>query len=1730
MPLPYQKNLAANQSLLLFLHRRCTGLTWLLFSLFLVLAAPYQALASGSDCGSNTGISDCDDNTNGSSSDPGSAPFPQQPPVNVGNPINLITGNKYQRELDFRSTSTRLTWQRHYNSANANFNFGLGNGWSATYLASLQSITNDSAAVLQSNGRRIEFRAATTEHSNSGESESTNLWKAALPSDGTLQLQGDYRLWSLPDGRTLRFKGPFLVQIDFPGAAWLKLYYTEQRLTTATDELGQTLRFDYYPPILTYDANNGDENNDNASLFGQAAAHLKSVTLPDNSVITYDYDDSFNLTRARFSDGTERHYHYEDTDFLSHLTGLTDRRGNRVANWGYNREGYAIRFEREGGVERVDLTYNHPTIIGDVGSTTITNSLGEQSLYTWQRYPEHGQSLLLSSSGAGCSRCPPPGYSYSYTGDFQLREARNENGLTTRWEYDDKGRATAVFQAASDGTERLQRQLTYGDTGTSGSNEKPSIIGYPSINPDAQHTVELTYNNDGQTIRITERGYSPVLDATNNNREDELSGAPEIMGYEPIERSTTLTYSEGRISSIDGPRTDVDDVVTFRYHGTTDDLATTADLNNQSDPTQNEPPGTLAQVTLPSGENIKLSKYNAFGQATRLQHNNGTPYRIEYDNNQRLVALTHNGNTVRYHYDVEGNNTGITDHDGRRTTIDYDVAGRAQRITNDIGQQLQWLYDTEGRTTGEQRFGIGGEQIRTLSLVYDQLGKLASQTEERFNYSTGAYGHNLTTYTHNTQGQLSSATNSLTGKQVDYTRNAFGQLHAITAPYTEQTGLVLSESNSTTRFGYDNKNRMTAVTDARDNKTLYWADDFGRRVANHSPDTGLTINRRDKAGNIVSVTDANQNTTTTTYDSANRPLLRSNRDGNTTFTWHPDNGKLAETTNQSTTERYEYNNEGRLTRHVREIDGHSFTTSYAYDARGRLSRKGLPDGSGLTYHYYTDHSTGNKNNTGQASNAGRLRAITRDSWFGLLQETLIGELDEDARDGTTRHVNHNGSITERQFHPDGTLKSITNSAGMQLAYQYDNNGRIISIDKNGTLSNYDYRNGNLTTAVTANATYVYQYDKLGNRSQEMVIDETGSLSLSNYSYSKNGEGNRLKKINDSEYHYSKTGTPSKAGRFNYEYNAEQRPVKVFKEGRLVAEYQYNTFGERIKKVRYRNGSRKNTYFLYDNHKLTAEINTAPDSNIPDQYQQTIYLGHTPTVRLQGGNVYSILSDHLGTPQQVEDSNRQIVWAADYSPFGKATITTETIRFNHRLPGQYLDTETGTHYNYFRDYDPNTGRYLTSDPIGLLGGYNQYAYVDANPINSFDLFGLNSSTPGAAALNLDTPLVSLESAIRIGGQLGRWAFNVLRVGALTASSSVAGPVVATALLALYFHDNYAEREEAFIQQLGYQPTQEMYEAIYNQVVQYHPLDVNMIPQYNGFNSIFRAIEALEHAQREYISNYETEYALYTDHNLDFCDFQYSEALYISALEAIRIADAARLIDSESTVSGTIEEFPIVDSEATILVTPGEPHAQIISEGFPAGIDIAVLPSGGSYIFVPADQEAAEALGQILGFPIAPDFVINVGPLLNENSTNDGSNASEPTIGESSRRPFDAENAGGPIQNLDWRDTQITEESIEEVRTHLSRFEQTPENAIMLERLEAILRGDIEPTDYDLRFYSHELRELERYRNLGVPDHVDPGYEVWNNAHTATLEDFGLAEQDSAGNRTLFHPDTWIHFEQ
>lgn len=147
-----------------------------------------------------------------------------------------------------------------------------------------------------------------------------------------------------------------------------------------------------------------------------------------------------------------------------------------------------------------------------------------------------------------------------------------------------------------------------------------------------------------------------------------------------------------------------------------------------------------------------------------------------------------------------------------------------------------------------------------------------------------------------------------------------------------------------------------------------------------------------------------------------------------------------------------------------------------------------------------------------------------------------------------------------------------------------------------------------------------------------------------------------------------------------------------------------------------------------------------------------------TVNPGVAQLYFIHADHLNTPRLITNSMGQDVWRWDNTdPFG-ANAPNEnpsglgTFTCNLRLPGQYFDKETNLHYNYFRDYDPAIGRYIQSDPIGLRGGINTYAYVASNPLGRTDPLGLFVIT-GSGTVQGSIMVGPVGASASVGGIVG-----------------------------------------------------------------------------------------------------------------------------------------------------------------------------------------------------------------------------------------------------------------------------------------------------------------------------------------------------------------------------------------
>ena len=218
---------------------------------------------------------------------------------------------------------------------------------------------------------------------------------------------------------------------------------------------------------------------------------------------------------------------------------------------------------------------------------------------------------------------------------------------------------------------------------------------------------------------------------------------------------------------------------------------------------------------------------------------------------------------------------------------------------------------------------------------------------------------------------------------------------------------------------------------------------------------------------------------------------------------------------------------------------------------------------------------------------------------------------------------------------------------------------------------------------------------------------------------------------------------------DYGYNIENRLSEVKEDNTPLANYGYDPFGRRL----WKEVEGVKTYFLYSDEGFVGEydengVEIKGYGYLPDSFWTS-----DPLFQTQNGSYYWYQNDQLGTPQKLTDNQGNIVWEAHYKAFGEAQVETDLIDNPLRFPGQYFDTETELHYNYQRDYDPSTGRYLQFDPIGLEGGLNGYLYAHSDPVNLYDPTGEIAPIIGIAATQYARCLAACAATNVIANAIG-----------------------------------------------------------------------------------------------------------------------------------------------------------------------------------------------------------------------------------------------------------------------------------------------------------------------------------------------------------------------------------------
>jgi RHS repeat-associated protein len=556
-----------------------------------------------------------------------------------------------------------------------------------------------------------------------------------------------------------------------------------------------------------------------------------------------------------------------------------------------------------------------------------------------------------------------------------------------------------------------------------------------------------------------------------------------------------------------------------------------------------------------------------------------------------------------------------------------------------------------------------------------------------------------------------------------YGYDSNGNQNSIAAPLSRNTtnaydplnrlSQITDPNSGNTYFTYDTENDLTSVKDPRSLTTSYGYNGFGDVLQLISPDTGTSSSTYDSGGNLSVASDARGSTANYSYDAANRvtQIVYKNSGGVTdqTIAFGYDSGT---------------NGKGRLT----SASDANHSLSWSYDTHGRVTGKGLTVGTvneSVGYGYTNADLTAIVTPSGQ-SVAYAYNSNHQVTSITVNGTTLLSGVTYEPFGGVNGWTWGNSSTVSRTFNGDSLISQIV-TAGVTLGYSFDNANRITGISDSSSSAltwtyGYDVLD-RLTSATTSAITDGWTYDANGNR-----LTQTGTTAIT---FTVASTSNQLTATSGGlvrTYSYDAAGNAQSNGAYSFAYNNRGRMASTNAASTL---YLYNALGQMIEK----SGTLGTTILMQDEagHLIGEYTSTG------GLVEETVWLGDIPVATLQpngsgGINIFYVHTDHLNTPRKVaRPSDNALEWRWDTDPFGTTAANQNpaglgTFVYDLRFPGQMYQAETGINQNVNRDYDPAVGRYVESDPIGLIGGVNTFAYTGNSPVDLSDSHGLVGYDP------------------------------------------------------------------------------------------------------------------------------------------------------------------------------------------------------------------------------------------------------------------------------------------------------------------------------------------------------------------------------------------------------------------
>ncbi|MGH1429386.1 MAG: Ig-like domain-containing protein [Arenicella sp.] len=1021
-----------------------------------------------------------------------------------------------------------------------------------------------------------------------------------------------------------------------------------------------------------------------------AEGRIVKITDPSGKFLEYDYTAAGDLAKAIERDGAETTFAYNS----SHgLIDINDPLGRNIVKNIYDDAGRLIAQEDSDG-NRTEFNHDvdgRQSIVTDRNGN-ITQLFYDDDGYVTTQIDALGNSTSYTHDANGNETSQANALGHQTQATFNDRNDQltqvDALGNVTAFEYNDRGKETKLTDARGnafnnvydDNNNLISVTDPLGNMATTTLNRQ----GLPSTVTDVLgNTTQFTYDLDGYKLTETDSEGNVMRFTRDANGNALTETRTRLIAGVATEETTTYEYDERDrvVKTIDA----LGNETQTEYNLVGNEVAQIDALGRRTE-MEYDAYNRLTQTTYPDGT-VETKTYDPEGNLLTDTDRLGRLMTYEYDALNRLIKTTQaDGSVTSTEYDAIGRVVAEVDANGNRTVHEYDAADRRIKTTDALGNETTFAYDADGNMTG-----MTDANGNTTTYIYNALDQKVQTTFA--NTSTMLEGLDALSRKTSMTDQAGVVTN--------YEYDKLGRLVK-----------VIDALGQETAYTYDSVGNKLTQTDAEGRTTTWAYDALGRVISRTLPLGQQETFVYDEVGNLIEHTDFKGQTTTHSYDVNNRLTQSLYADGlMETFVYDAvGNRTQANKTENSvtTTTNYVYDTQNRLSSETQFVGtADEVTLSYVYDAQGnrtqlteaqgaltrvtnytfdvlnRLSTVTDPEANVTTYQY---DAVGNRSGMTHANG-----------------NKVNYAYDELNRLTTLNHVDSADAIIKGfayTLHPTGRRTQITENSGRTTTYTYDTLYRLTT--------------ENITDSVNGNHSAEYTYDKVGNRTFEvvngvstayMVDDNDRLVQTGGNLYTHDANGNTLTQTLD--------GVVT-----TYTYNAKNELVGSNEAGSATA-YLYNTEGVRIGK----GDSTSQTLYTVDHNRDYAQV-------LAESVNGTLAVNYTYGDDLisqkRGTQTSTYHYDGLGSTRALSDQTGAIANEYDYEAFGEVLNQTGTTENDYLFTGEQFDSTLGMSYLRQRYYNQNVGRFHTmdtwmgvnSDPVTL----HKYLYANVDPANMVDPSG------------------------------------------------------------------------------------------------------------------------------------------------------------------------------------------------------------------------------------------------------------------------------------------------------------------------------------------------------------------------------------------------------------------------